>query len=265
MTGFVDNDIMQTINEFCLLDDAFMTKVFENNIPCTELVLRIILEDDKIKVKQVRTQSKLKNLQGHDLILDILAEKEDGTQFNIEIQNESSGATAKRARYHMSVLDANSLPSGAGYKSLPDSYVIFITRHDVLKGKMPLYHVERTIRENGRLFGDGSQIIYVNNQIQGDTPLGLLMRDFACKEPEKMHYKELAERVEFLKRTKEGHDTMGDAMERLVKKYEKKAVEERSREIAMRMLEDGMEVALVARYAQLSEDEVRKLAGMRSA
>ena len=45
-----------------------------------------------------------------------------------------------------------------------------------------------------KLFNDGSHIVYVNNSIQDDTPLGKLMHDFACAEPDKMFYEVFAKK-----------------------------------------------------------------------
>ena len=215
------NDILDSIKKFTLLDDTFMTKVFENDIECTQFILRIIFNDDKIKVKEVTTQKRIKNLQGRDLQLDILAEKADGTKFNVEVQNENKGAIPQRARYHMSILDSNSLPAGKYFNALPDNYVIFITKNDVLNANLPIYHIHRTIDETGKSFADGSHIIYVNSKIQDDTPLGRLMHDFCCKDPEKMHYKELADKTRYFKQETEGLKTMGNVMEQLIKKREK--------------------------------------------
>lgn len=64
----------------------------------------------------------------------------------------------------------------------------------------PIYNVERVIREDGTAFADGSKIVYVNASCRGDTPLGRLMQDFNCANPDKMHYKELADRVSFSRR-----------------------------------------------------------------
>lgn len=44
------------------MDDEFMTKCFEDNVECTELVLRIIMDKDNLIVKSARTPYKLKNL-----------------------------------------------------------------------------------------------------------------------------------------------------------------------------------------------------------
>ena len=61
------SDVLDSIKKFTLLDDTFMTKVFEDDKECTQFLLRIIFNDDKIKVKDVRTQKRIKNLQGRDL------------------------------------------------------------------------------------------------------------------------------------------------------------------------------------------------------
>ena len=43
----------KTIAKFCLMDDTFMAKFFENNIEDTEFLLHLILEDDKIRIEKV--------------------------------------------------------------------------------------------------------------------------------------------------------------------------------------------------------------------
>ncbi len=111
-------DTRESIAKLTLMDDIFMNKVFENDTERTALLLRIILNNDKIKVIKAVTQQKLKNLSGHDLQLDILAQEENGRLFNVEVQNRSSGAAARRARYHLSLLDAHSLPKGEVYQMM---------------------------------------------------------------------------------------------------------------------------------------------------
>ena len=265
----VKQDLLNSIKEFTLMDDPFMTKVFEDDIERTQLILRIILENDTIKVKKASTQKRLKNLQGRDLQLDILAEKADGTKFNVEVQNESSGAIPQRARYHMSLLDAKSLPKGEYFDKIPENYVIFITREDVLKGLLPIYHIHRTIDENGHSFADGSHIIYVNAKIHNDTPLGMLMHDFCCKNPDDMHYKKLAEKIRYFKEDKEGLDKMGDVMEKLIAKREKEAIKKTEKEarisFAKEMLANNENIDKIVKYSKLSVKEVRALADKMSA
>lgn len=104
--------------------------------------------------------------------LDILAVDEADRVYNIEVQRNDKGAGVKRARYNSSLLDANVTEPGDEYEKLNETYVIFITEHDVLGDGHPIYHIDRTVRETGALFGDESHILYVNAQIKDDTALG---------------------------------------------------------------------------------------------
>ena len=183
---------------FCLLDDPFMTVVFQDSLTCVDLVIQIILGNPNLHATKVVTQDTLKNLHGHSVRLDIHAIA-DGQEFNIEIQRAAVGAARRRARYNSSIIDAAALSAGEDYERLPETYVIFITETDVLGRDLPIYHVQRTIRETQETFDDGSHIIYVNSSVMDDTPLGRLMHDFRCKRVEEMHYDVLKERAERFK------------------------------------------------------------------
>ena len=80
-------------------------------------------------------QEVLKNLRGRSAILDVHAIDTDDKEMNIEIQRNDKGADAKRARHNSSLLDAHILKPGEETENIPDSYVIFITENDVMKGK----------------------------------------------------------------------------------------------------------------------------------
>ena len=261
--------IRQIIHDVTLMNNRFLNKALDGNIPATQRMLRIILNNDKIKVRKVGVQQWLQNLYGHSAQLDILAEDENGTQFNVEIQRSDEGASVQRARFYCGALDMHFLDRGKKYEALPDAYVIFITESDVFKEGRPIYNVERSINESGKAFGDGSHIVYVNAACQDDTPLGRLMQDFNCSNPAKMHYKELADTVNYFKSTKEGEIDMTDIIEAYAENKAAKAAEEmahqRNVEVAKDMLADNMSIESVARYSKLSEEEVRALAAKQSA
>ena len=253
------------IAELTLMNNKFMNKVFDGDITCAQLLLRIILDNDKIIVKNVVIQRLLQNLYGHSAQLDILAEDEHGRKFNVEVQRSDEGAPAKRARFYSSALDTHFFETGKDYKDLKDVYVIFITENDVLDCGLPVYDIQRYISNNGKLFGDGSHIIYVNSKIQDDTPLGRLMHDFYCADPDKMHYKELADKVKMFKEPKGSEDAMVDIIDEYAEKKAKQAAYKNSVAIAENMLADKMSVEAVARYSKLPIEEVRKLAEKQSA
>lgn len=77
--------LVRKIKDFRLLDDDFMSRVFEDNIECTELLLHIIMNRDDIKVKEVHTQHSIKNLHGRSVRLDIFATDSSDRKYNFEI------------------------------------------------------------------------------------------------------------------------------------------------------------------------------------
>ena len=117
---------LQRLRGFRLLDDDFMTKVFED-ISCAELLLRIILNDEGIRVLEAHSQRGIKNLQGRSVKLDILAVDSHNRVFNVEVQRSDRGAGAKRARYNSALIDANVTEPGDQYEDLNETFVIFIT------------------------------------------------------------------------------------------------------------------------------------------
>ena len=158
----------------------------------------------------------MKNLQGRSSILDCIALDNSGRKYNIEFQNADSGASLKRARYHGSLVDANTLETGQVPNDLPDTYIIFITENDTLGCNLPIYHINRTIEENCQQCHDQLHIIYVNSSFQDNTALGKLMHDLHCSDPHDMHSEILAQRVLELKETQKGVDIMCDKLNELI-------------------------------------------------
>ena len=142
-----------------------------------------------------------------------------------------------------------------------------------MRDNLPLYNIRRRIDENAKCFEDGSHIIYVNSQRRDDTALGKLMQDLYCTEPKNLHYQEFAERMEFLKYSKEGEEKMTDVIEeyaaRKVEALAKEAAEamakEKKIEFAKDLLAEGMSIEFTVRLSKLSEAEVRELASKLSA
>ncbi len=203
-----ENLLRSRLQQLCLMDDIFMSKCFEDNNKATEIVLREILKDKSLQVHKVQTQYALKNLDGHSAVLDIYATDAEGKQYNIEIQQQNDPALSQRARYYASMLDSHALEKNTTFENLPECYTIFITKKDILKKNLPLYHVERMFQEVKAKFNDGSHIIYVNAANKDGSPLGKLMHDFSCPNPEEMFYPELADVVLHYKYTEEGGRTM---------------------------------------------------------
>ena len=123
---------------------------------------------------------------------------------------------------------------------------------------------------------DEASKLYVNNKIKDNTPLGRLMHDFNCSNPNDMYYPELAEKARYFKETEKGLTNMGDVFEKFVAKREKeaamKAAEKAAKEaqankveLAKGLLADGMSIEFTVRHSKLSEAEVRELASKLTA
>lgn len=227
-------EFLEHIQECSLIDDSLMTVVFQDKA-CTQLLIRCILQRDDLKVLEVSTQKELKNLRGRSVRLDILATDHAGTFYNIEVQRADKGASRKRARYNSSMLDSNITMPGDKYDALAETYVIFITENDYFSRGLPLYHIERVVQETGELFSDDEHILYVNGQYRGDDPIGSLMHDFFCKDPNDMKNPVLAENVRYYKTDVEGVVRMRTMTEEFVERTRKEGQEKQARMVKAAM------------------------------
>ena len=251
--------INKLIDGLTLFDDDLMSRVFDKNIEATELLLRIILER-KIKVISVIGQEEMKSaaVGGRNITLDVHALDENGEKMDIEVQGNSEGAHIRRARYHSSVLDSRMLKEGQEFKEIKDSYVIFIYKCDKFQEGLPLYHIDRYVRETGILFEDGSHIIYVNGNYKGDDEIGYLMQDFHQTDPDNMHHKELSQGVRHFKEVEEGRDTMCEAVQEYAKEYANEYANEKQAANVKNLMESAgftMERALDSLKIQGEERE----------
>ncbi len=205
----IDPVIMERIKNLRLIDDELMTIVFSGDKEATELLIRILLNRNDLRVTKSMTQEQKHNLFGRSIKLDIVAEDIFKTEYNIEIQRADKGAGAKRIRYHQAMIDSHTLKKQEAFETLPNIYIIFILEHDMFGRNEPIYSVSKTLNikdedGNNLLFDDGCNIMYVNGEYTGDDALGKLMHDFSTPNADEMYYTELAEKVRFYKQDETG-------------------------------------------------------------
>ena len=218
------DDVRKLLSKFILMDDDFMRVVLKD-IRCTEYILQTILRKPRLRVKEQVLQEDLKNLQGRSVILDCFCTDESGAVYNIELQNKRYGASPLRARYHAGIIDMHILKAGENFTRLPESYVIFICRKDVLKENRQIYHVKRIIEESGNTFPDKAQIIYINTEKSSDDELGRMIKDFYTEDPKEIRSAVLARRIAELKipsKAEKGEDAeMTTYYDRLKRQWKK--------------------------------------------
>ena len=78
-----------------------------------------------------------------------------------------------------------------------------------------MYPIDRINAATDQIFDDRQHIFYVNASYSGEDPLGILMHDFLCSDPDDMKTPLLAEKARYLKTDPKGVELMCKAMEDL--------------------------------------------------
>lgn len=207
---------LRRLQKFRPIDDTFMRGLLKDDIPLAEMILRIILAKPDLILTSCETQADMKRVTGaRSVSLDAYGTDSAGKKYDIEIQRASDGADPHRARYHSSVMDVENLDEGQDYKELPDTYVIFIIEKDYYGAGKPVYQIRRINETLNEPFEDGTHILYVNGEYNGDSDIGRLMHDFRCSDADQMHFEQLADKTRYLKQTQKGVDAMCAIMEEI--------------------------------------------------
>jgi len=252
---------LEILKTFRLMDDPFMSRVFQDDIECGQLLATIMTGRDDITVTKVITQHEIKNLRGRSVRLDIHAFDHARRDIDIEIQRAKKGATPKRIRYISSLMDANILVQGEDFEDLPEQYIFFVTENDVT-GLHQLYSpVEKRIGKSLTIpYDDGIHIAYIDSSQADDSPLGKLMHDFRCRNTEDMYYPLLKEKVRYYKEDDKGEIIMNDLFEKYLQEERAEGRAEGKGEMIVNMLKEHMHLDAIERFSGWSAEQIRALA-----
>ncbi len=253
----IDPKMMARIQALRLMDDDFMSVVFDGDIELTQFVLRILLSRDDLIVNSVMSQKEKRNLFGRSVRLDIVAEDDKGKLYNVEVQRADKGATPKRVRFNLAMLDSRILQKNDDFDKLPETYIIFITENDYYKKGKPIYKVKKTIDDTDMCFDDGCNIMYVNGAYRANDAIGHLMHDFGMSDAGRMYYNEIASRVRMHKQEEQGAKTMC----RIFEEYGDEVRAEAKAEFVEDLLRDGtMPIERIAAVAKVPLEQVKQIA-----
>ena len=217
------------VQEFNLTSDLFASKVFEDVDACRELC-RILMRDQSVVLKNVRTQYVIRNLETHSMELDILAERDNGDIVGIDIQMYSETAPLKRTRYYLSGIDMSILEKGKDYSELPAVTMVYLTKEDIVGGGKGGYLIERkeNVMENLTDTGSGQRdTVNVSNGVKeryynltcrtGDDKIDELLAYFKDSDPyyRTETFPRIVERVRYFKIQKKGVDIMCEIADRI--------------------------------------------------
>ena len=263
------------------IDDLMFCKMAEHKDFCEE-ILRVILEDDRLTVLEAIPQWQGKNLTGRSVVLDAKCVTGDGRQINIEVQKADDDNHLKRARYNAAVLTTNISETGKRFEFIPDVCIVFISKFDIFDSGLPLYHIDKVVRETGQVIDDGLTEIFVNTVNYDGSKPARLMKLFtdndAYSNDEFPITSELKSR---LKSSEGGSKTMNEILEKLISD-EKRESEKRGRKegilegriegkieganeeklrIAKDMKASGLGFDFISRFTGLTEDTIAALQG----
>ncbi|MCI8597878.1 MAG: Rpn family recombination-promoting nuclease/putative transposase [Lachnospiraceae bacterium] len=130
-------------------------------------VLSIILDEPDLILKEVKVEQVVLNKSGKRAIrLDAWAQDMGNRQFDMEMQNDSSGDDIRRrSRFYQGLIDTPILKSGktTRYKHLPSTVIIFITQEDIFGRDLARYTFSEWCEEvPGLPLEDGTSKIFLN-------------------------------------------------------------------------------------------------------
>lgn len=136
--------------------------------------------------------------------LDVYAEDEHGTHYDIEMQALKKTAIEKRCRYYHSQMDMEFLLSGEEYDRLPNSYVIFICDFDPFGEKKYCYTFENVCLEDKELkLKDGNKTIFLSTRGENDEDVEISLIKFLQYVKADLSESEREFEDEFVKRLQE--------------------------------------------------------------
>ena len=240
------------------IDDLMFRKLAEDKEFCEE-ILRVILEDEELVVMETIPQWTGTNLMGRSVILDAKCVTGDGRQINVEVQKADDDNHQKRVRYNGAVLTTNVMEPGKKFEHVPDVCVVFISRFDVFDGNLPLYHVDRVVRETGKVVDNGFREVYVNAGVRDGSRVSRLMEIFVKDSVYDEHFPRTTEGKKRYKETEGGLSIMCEIMERIAKEEREEGMIEKAKEVAGKMLKAGKTMEEIELFTGLTRQELEKV------
>lgn len=211
---------MEKVKDLRPIDDVFFEVLAARTDVCQEII-STILEDPDLIVEDVIVQGSERNLYGKSVRLDALVTLGNGKKVNVEVQRSDNDDHLRRVRFNAASITVRESQAGDDYSKLPDVIVIYISEFDFLKGGKTTYHVDRVLRETGRVIDDGQSEIFVNTRVDDHTKIAELMDLFKRPMFENESFPALSEAVKEIKTTEGGTGVMCEVMQ----KYEAIAME----------------------------------------
>lgn len=213
----MNEEFLEKVKRLKIMDDDFGRIFFKDRASALEVLKILEVIDEDINIIHYETQCDLKVITNRSIVFDVLVVSDKG-YIDIELENKIKRASEGRARYHQALSDVHMIPPGDDFDKLPTNIVIFICSFDKYNAGLPIYTVNRTVKELGIDFEDKCKIIYVNGTYKGNDKIGRLVSDLMCTDPNDMYNEVLKQRVKYFKEDKGGQKEMCEIWEEIRQK-----------------------------------------------
>ena len=152
-------------------DNFIFSKTMEAYLElCKELIEKIL----HIKICRIEYPEREKvieeRLDSKGSRLDVYVEDDSNRSFDLEMQISEVDNLEKRMRYYQGLLDLDKLKRGTRYRTLGESYIIFICLFDYFgKGRQIYTFCERCEEDLTLILNDGATKIFLNTESLADT------------------------------------------------------------------------------------------------
>ena len=242
---------MEAIGTLNPIEDAVFRKMAESIEFCEE-ILRVFLQEPKLRVVSNHSQHSVTSIEGRSVILDAYCELEDGRKVNVEVQNANNTDHQRRVRYYSSVLTTSLMKKGDSFDKVPNICIVYVCNFDIFGLNKSLYVIKRIIDKTEVELDNGLQEIYISPVNDGSL-IAELMRVFIESDVYNLKFPVTSEmKLRFNRETK------GEKMTEALRGVYEALREEVDRESMKAAMREGMERGIEEGRARGMEEGIAR-------
>lgn len=260
------------LKELPLSNDFMFSQVMRNEDICI-LFLEALLQRDIKRIVFIDKQKDLSDsYTSHGIRLDVYINDENGTVYNIEMQNSSRRVLERRCRYYQSGMDRHLLEKNADYDELGETYIIFVCNFDYFRRGLAVYERESKFKDcEDLIYDDGSHVLFLNSHYrEGNADHAILeFLDYVRTNNEVESHSDLMEKVKTAVQSVRNDETKEESYmtwEMSMRDARKEAKEEgreegRAEERAnnIRLLKNDLSPEILAKRFNMSLEEIKEI------
>ena len=156
----IDAKIRRILKSETLLSDLTFRFACESLPDFPAYIASVITGTDVVPCA-LRTQERMMNLGGRDIVTDVMVYGEDGSVYNAEPNTYAEGSSIERGLFHMYLIGSKMLGKGERWSDLRKGVVIMLNRYDIFKEGKAVRHFSILDVESGEKASLCSMELYV--------------------------------------------------------------------------------------------------------